>query len=62
MAGADTTKTMGQRLHIVPCQGGEVPPETFQHAPARGGKPDMQSKRLILPTLVVVLQNLKGRA
>lgn len=32
-------------LQIVPFQGGEVPPGTFQHAPARGGKPDMRAKR-----------------
>lgn len=25
---------LGQRLQIVSYQGGEVPPETFQHAPA----------------------------
>lgn len=44
---------MGQRLHIVSSQGGEVPPETFQHAPAEAENQICYQDGFFIPSLVV---------
>lgn len=45
---------LGQRLQIVSCQGGEAPPETFQHAPAEAENQICYRDDFFIPKLVVV--------